>query len=50
MKKTLGVIVIVIVVIIILASTGGKKGETGPIKIGFIGPLTGEISSLGLAG
>ncbi len=49
MKKTLGVIVVVIVVIIILASTGGKKGDTGPIKIGFIGPMTGDGVAMGQA-
>jgi branched-chain amino acid transport system substrate-binding protein len=49
MKKTIGVLIVVIVIIIILASTGGKKGETGPIKIGFIGPMTGDVTALGQA-
>ncbi|MES2213384.1 MAG: ABC transporter substrate-binding protein [Patescibacteria group bacterium] len=38
--------VIVLIVIVIFASRGGSK-ETGPIKIGFIGPLTGDAANIG---
>ena len=47
MKWFIGVIV-VIVLIVIGVSLGNKSDdseETGPIKIGFIGPLTGDASA-----
>ncbi len=47
MKKIIGAIVVIVVVILIIALSGGSKGETGPIKIGFIGPLTGDAASIG---
>jgi branched-chain amino acid transport system substrate-binding protein len=51
MSKTTKIIlgVVVIVVIILLATMSGKKGDTGSIKVGFVGPLTGDLSSLGQA-
>lgn len=42
-----GIIVLILIVSIVINS---NKKDSGPIKIGFIGPLTGEISSLGVAG
>jgi len=39
---------VVIVVVLIIVATRGSNTETGPIKIGFIGPLTGSASSIGL--
>lgn len=47
MKKIIGVIVLVIIVILIIVLSGGSKGDTGPIKIGFIGPLTGDAATFG---
>lgn len=50
MKKTLlWVIGIVVVVFIVVSVAGKKQTESGPIRIGFIGPLTGDTSSLGQA-
>ncbi|MBI5126503.1 MAG: penicillin-binding protein activator [Candidatus Taylorbacteria bacterium] len=40
---------IVLVVILVLAFGTRTEKETSPIKIGFVGPLTGDASSLGLA-
>jgi len=50
MKKAIWWIVgiVVVIVIIIIISMGGSN-STGPIKIGFIGPLTGDVTSLGVA-
>ncbi|MDD5318524.1 MAG: penicillin-binding protein activator [Candidatus Pacebacteria bacterium] len=50
MKKTIWTVVVIIVLIIValLLSAGkGSPSSTGPIKVGFIGPLTGDASSLG---
>jgi branched-chain amino acid transport system substrate-binding protein len=49
MKKGLFWIILVIIVIVLIAVFSGNKGsdETGPIKIGFTGPLSGEVASYG---
>ncbi len=48
MKKIIWWIIgIVIVVVIVIFATRGGAGDTGPIKIGFIGPLTGDGASFG---
>jgi len=49
MKKTvLWLIGLIIIVIIIVAISGSSKpSNTGPIKIGFIGPLTGDTATFG---
>ena len=47
-KKYIVALVVLILVIGLFAFRGGKK-DTGTIKIGFISPLTGEVSNLGLA-
>ena len=50
MKKgawwVVGVIVIIIVVVALVHGSSTKT-ETGPIKIGFIGPLTGDGAAYG---
>lgn len=43
-KIVLGIIVLAVLIILIVSS---KKTETGPIKIGFIAPLTGEAAAYG---
>ncbi len=45
MKWLWGIVVIIAIIILALASS--KPKETGPIKIGFIAPLTGDAASLG---
>lgn len=51
MKKTIwwlvGIVVVILVVIVI--SRGSSTTNSGPIKVGFVGPLTGDTSSLGQA-
>ena len=50
MKKLIWIIVLVLVIVGIMALSGGDKAPVateGPIKIGFIGPLTGDVASLG---
>lgn len=48
MKKTLlWVIGIVVVVIIVVSVANKKQSETGLIKIGFIGPLSGDAAVFG---
>ncbi len=48
MNKAVKIIIwIVVIVVIILLITSGKGKDTGPIKIGFIGSLTGDATSLG---
>ena len=50
MKKIIWSLIVIVVIIIIVISLGHKGvTETGPIKIGFIGPLTGDVSALGQA-
>ena len=50
MKKALGwLIAIIIVVLIVMAVSKGGNSNIGPIKIGFIGALTGDVSGLGTA-
>jgi branched-chain amino acid transport system substrate-binding protein len=46
-KATKIVIWLIVIVVIILLIMPGKKSDTGPIKIGFIGSLTGDAASLG---
>ena len=47
MKKTIWWIVgIVVVIVIIVVATRSSNTDTGPIKVGFIGGLTGDVSSL----
>lgn len=59
MTKTGKIISVIIVILIIIGvifsiskspKTEEKAVNTEPIKIGFIGPLTGEVASLGVAG
>lgn len=40
---------VVLVVIIIVLVTSNKPTDTSPIKIGFVGPLTGDVATLGTA-
>ncbi len=49
MSKNAKIIVFLVAMIVItlLVTLGGDKDDTGPIKIGFIGPLTGDVASLG---
>ena len=47
MKKAIWWIVGIVVVILIIVSMRGSNTETGPIKIGFIGPLTGDAAAYG---
>ena len=51
MKKIIiwliGIIVVVGGVYLLESDRGTKVAESGPIKVGFIGPLTGDTSSLG---
>ena len=52
MKNIKWIIIAIIIFIIILFATQNKPADnsaqrTGPIKIGFIGPLTGDAASLG---
>ncbi len=50
MKKStwivLGIVVIVIAIVLLSSSSSSQK-ESGPIKIGFIGPLSGDGASFG---
>ena len=39
--------ILVVVIIIIVLSSGSKPTETGPIKIGVVAPLTGNVAFLG---
>ena len=41
-----GIIVVAILIIIGVSSNKGPK-ETGPIKIGFVAPLTGDVAGIG---
>lgn len=47
-KWIIGAIAIIIIVLLIVL-TGGNGGDRaeGPIKLGFIGPLTGDVASIG---
>ncbi|MFA6432224.1 MAG: ABC transporter substrate-binding protein [Candidatus Paceibacterota bacterium] len=48
MKKSIWWIVgIVVVILIIVAVSNKRPSETGPIKIGFIGPLSGDAAGVG---
>lgn len=51
MSKTIKIIIGIIIAIIIIGGIwygmGKKPAEKGPIKIGFIGPLTGDAASYG---
>ncbi len=52
MSKTVKIVIwlIVIVIVIVVGASLSKKGGdtgTGPIKIGFIGPLTGDTAGIG---
>lgn len=46
-KWTIGVIVVVLVVWGVVASVNKQEVNAGPIKIGFIGPLSGDASNIG---
>jgi branched-chain amino acid transport system substrate-binding protein len=46
-KALLWVVVVIIVLVLIVVLTNQKPVETGPIKIGFIGPLTGDAATYG---
>ncbi len=53
MSKTVKIVIWLVVIVIVVAigaSLSRKGGDTGtgPIKIGFIGPLTGDASSIGI--
>lgn len=49
MNKTVAWVVTLVLVIggLIIFFTKSEPKETGPIKIGFIGPLTGDVASIG---
>jgi branched-chain amino acid transport system substrate-binding protein len=48
MKKTLLWIVGIVIVIVLIVSLAGKDNKnTGPVKIGFIGALSGDAASFG---
>jgi branched-chain amino acid transport system substrate-binding protein len=46
-KTVLWIVGIVVVILIVVMVSRGGSNNTGPIKIGFIGPLTGSASSIG---
>lgn len=50
-KWIVGIIVLVLIVICLWYTFGNKSAtpatETGPIKIGFLGPLTGDMATVG---
>lgn len=46
-KTILWVVGIVVVIAIVIAITRGTSTNSGPIKIGFIGPLTGNSATFG---
>ncbi|MCX6715796.1 MAG: penicillin-binding protein activator, partial [Candidatus Taylorbacteria bacterium] len=46
-KSTWWIVGVVVVVVIILVVANRKTIDNGPIKIGFIGPLTGSASNIG---
>lgn len=48
MKKILWLVALVIILIIIYAVGDGGKTTAGPIKIGFVGPLSGDTAVYGL--
>ena len=52
MKKIVWLVVLVLVLIVIYSVSGGSKPatESGPIKLGYVGPLTGELASVGEPG
>jgi len=49
MKKLIWLIIIVVVIvgIVLIVNNNDVEEETGPIKIGIIGPLTGDAATLG---
>jgi branched-chain amino acid transport system substrate-binding protein len=47
MSKYTKILIGVVIVIVLVLLLSGKKNDNGPIKIGFIGPLTGDVSNLG---
>lgn len=47
-KVLSGLAIVVVIILVIIAYTkSGSETDTGPIKIGFIGPLTGDAAGLG---
>jgi len=48
-KIVLWIVIVVIIVLIIALSSGGTK-ESGPIKVGFVAPLTGDAALYGEPG
>ncbi len=46
-KTILWIVGIVIIVAVAIAATRDSNTDTGPIKIGFIGPLTGDAAAYG---
>ncbi|MDB5259263.1 MAG: hypothetical protein JWO73_471 [Candidatus Taylorbacteria bacterium] len=44
-KIALGIVVLIIIVIAFVSMSGNK--ETGPIRIGFVGPLSGDAANIG---
>ncbi len=48
-SKTIAWIIGIIIVILIIVATNRIPKETSTIKLGFIGPLTGDVTSLGAA-
>lgn len=47
MKKIIWVVIVVVAIILVIVFSGRKVSETGPIKIGFIAPMSGETASFG---
>ncbi len=48
MSKKIKIVIGIIIVIVVVVLLSQKRGDNGPIKIGFIGPLTGDVSNLGV--
>jgi len=50
MNKTLKAVIWIVVAVLVIwaiVSAGGKSASSGPIKVGFIGPMTGDASAIG---
>lgn len=46
-KYILPVIIVILIIVGVTSWSGGKKDETGSIKIGLIQPLTGDVATVG---
>ncbi len=50
MKKSIWIVIALIIVVVIVVLASSNKGETGPIKIGVMLPLTGDAAAYGEGG